>query len=482
MIECPYCLTPQSFSRGEQCENEACGKNVSRLYIESARLREPIFIVTFGVTQHGKSTLLGSMSFLVERIGVIAQGAFHNYLDTHTMQRLAEIQRGQQTGNPGLGATPLTDNPEPLLLMLKNFPTQSETQTLVIFDLAGEVVDRITERIADRSAPPPLYARAIAKARTIWFIVSLYDLQREMVETGRSINALFMAYQQVMMHFNAALRDRNVLTIFTKADLLRENTNDDALVIPQSVSDYLADDRYYDLGNRGASRPPVLDYDRYASDLYRVSDELQSFTEMEVTGGSAFVAMVEDSGAKLHFNIGSAQGSGSTGMEIKRYRALDPLIWSILLSQGPGHQSGTTLILATQDANGLYQAGLHTVLLDRLRARNRYPQSYFTGEMRPAFAEGNLPPDPALPIGRMGLIGPILDRQPSGGIAVVLVGDQLPADIDDFAYTSWDDRLVVIGTSQQVLNARVRWKYRAETPSEVEQALRDFFQYYDNRG
>lgn len=479
MIDCPYCLTPQSFSRGEQCE--ACNKSVPPLYIESARLKEPIFIVTFGASQHGKSTLLGSMSFLVERLGVIARGTFHNYLDTYTRERLAKIQQGQQTGNPGLGATPLTDDPQPLLIMLRNFPAQNETQILVIFDLAGEVVDKVTGRIADRSAPAPLYARAIAKAKTIWFIVSLYDLQRESVETGRSINNLFMIYQQVMMHFNTALRDRSVLTIFTKADLLLKQDEVNQLEMPQGASTHLGSDEYFDLGNRGANRPLALDYDKYISDLYGVSDELRYFTEMEVTGGSAFVAMVEDSGAKLYFNIGSAQGSGSTGMQIKRYRALDPLVWSIELNRESKDLKGNTLILPTQGADTIYQSGLHTVLLERLRVRNYYPQSYFTGEIRPAFAESSLPSDPVLPNGRLGLIGPILDRQTVGGLAVVLVGDQLPADIDDFAYTSWDDHLILIGTSQQVQNARVRWKYHAENPQEIEQALRDFFQYYDNR-
>ncbi len=471
MIDCPYCLMPQSFNRSDNCES--CGKKVPRMFIDMARVKPPIYIVTFGPSQHGKSTLLGSMSFLLERLGNFAPQAFHNYLDAYTTQRIADIQRGQQTGDPSLGATPMSDTPQPLIISLKNFPTPQKSQLFVIFDLAGEVVDKITDRVMDDSAPPPLYARAVAKAKTVWFIVSLYDMQRETLLTGKSINNLFWSYQQVMTHFNVPLRDRDILVIYTKADLLRQMDDVNQLEMPAPVNGYLGEDVYYDLGNRGAEKPPHLDYDACVTGMERISDELRTFTQSDISGGSAFVAMAEDSEAKLYFSIGSAQGSGATGTLIKRYRVLDPFIWSILLNT-ENDSSAAALILPTNDADDTYSASLPSVLFDRLQGRNIHPTTYFAGELRTAFADGSLPADAAPPTGRVPLVGPILDRLPPGSVAVVLAGKTLPIDIDDFAYTSWDDRLVLIGTDNTVLNARIRWKYVAKTPEELEPIIREF--------
>ena len=479
MIDCPYCLMPQSFNRGDNCE--LCGKKVPRLYIDNARIRAPIYIVTYGSSQHGKSTLLGSMTFLLERFGMIVPRAFHTYLDPYTTQRVADIQRGQQTGDPNLGATPMNDNPQPLLIALKNFPSPQESQIFVIFDLPGEVVDKITDRVMDDSVPPPLYARALAKAKTAWFIVSLYDMQREMRLTGKSINNLFWSYQQVMSHFNVPLRDRDVLVIYTKADLLMQKDDTNQLEMSTEVDEYLAEDKYYDLGNRGSEKPSSLNYDTYITDIKSVSKQLCIFTEAEVPGGSAFVAMSEDSGAKLYFSIGSAQGSGSTGIQIKRYRVLDPLIWSILLSKGdPNGAAATAIILPTQEADIVYSSGLPSVLFDRLRSRNIHPSTYFMGELRAAFTDGSAPIDVQLPVGRTSLVGPLLDRLPQKSIVVVLTGNTLPTDINDFAYTSWDDRLLLIGTDRGVLNTQIRWKYVAQTAEDIEQIIRDFMRQTEN--
>jgi len=464
---------PQSFNRGDNCES--CGKKVPRQFIDSARVKPPIYIVTYGSSQHGKSTLLGSMSFILERFGMIVQRSFHTYLDPYTTERVAAIQRGQLTGDPNLGATPMNDNPQPLLIALKNFPVPQESQVFVIFDLPGEVTDKITDRVMDDSTPAPLYARAVAKAKTVWFIVSLYDTQREMRLTGKSINNLFFSYQLVMGHFNVPLQDRNILVVYTKADLLMKEDDTNQLRIPDWIYEYLGTDKYYEVGNRGVARPALLDYNHYITELERVSAELQSFTESDVSGGSAFVAMTQDSHAQLYFTIDSAQGSGTTGVEIKRIRVIDPLIWSILLSKDdPNGASTTALILPTQVAQDVYAANLPNVLFDRLRARNIHPSTYFMGELRTAFTDSSIPSDINPPVGRVPLIGAILDHLSAGSVAVVLTGNTLPRDVDDFAYTSWDDRLLLIGTDKAVLNTRIRWKFVAQTPEDLEQIVREF--------
>ena len=185
--------------------------------------------------------------------------------------------------------------------------------------------------------------------------------------------------------------------------------------------------------------------------------------------------MTQDSHAQLYFTIDSAQGSGTTGVEIKRIRVIDPLIWSILLSKDdPNGASTTALILPTQVAQDVYAANLPNVLFDRLRARNIHPSTYFMGELRTAFTDSSIPSDINPPVGRVPLIGAILDHLSAGSVAVVLTGNTLPRDVDDFASTSWDDRLLLIGTDKAVLNTRIRWKFVAQTPEDLEQIVREF--------
>jgi len=476
MIDCPYCLTPQSFHRGDNCES--CGKKVPRQYIEIARTKPPIWIVTFGPTQHGKSTLLGSTTFLMERLSAIVPRSFHTYLDDFTIKRVAEIQRGQHMGDV-LGPTVKNDSPEPLLIALKNFPSAKESQIFVIFDLAGEVVEEITNRVMDDSSEPPLYARAVAKAKTVWFIVSLYDIQRDAKSSGKSINNLFWSYQHTMAQLNVSLKNRDILVIYTKADLLLQQDNINQLEIPSDVYKYFETDPYYDLGNRGAEKPALLDHNDYLTTLERVSDQLQSFTQDEVPGGSAFVAMAEDSETNLYFTIDSAQGSasgtrGELGIQIKRYRVVDPLLWTIMLSSDEDPESAAAIVLPVHGNGQVYSMNLPIALYDALRSHNIHPSTYFMGETKAVFSTGNAPVDVIPPSGRVPLIGTILERLPKDSIAIILVDDLLPIDIDDFAETTWDDRLLLIGTDKIIMNTRIRWKYQAQTVTEVGQSIREF--------
>ena len=56
----------------------------------------------------------------------------------------------------------------------------------------------------------------------------------------------------------------------------------------------------------------------------------------------------------------------------------------------------------------------------------------------------------------------------------MLVDGALPLDIDDFAVTSWDERLLVLGVGAAVLGGRVRWKYQVQSVHDVELAVREF--------
>ena len=364
-IDCPYCLRPQTFCRSDICE--VCHQRVPHQYIEIARAREPIWIVAYGPPQHGKSSLLSSMTFLVEHLGMLAPHTFHTYLDDSTITRIAAIQHRQRTGAEPIPATPLVDKPEPLLIALRNFPKDKDSQVLVIYDLGGELVDTITQRVMVDRKQLPMYTQALAKAKTVWFIVSLYDIQKDMVNTGKSINNLFFGYEQTMEHLGVPLDGHNILVTYTKADKLLSLDTTNLLTLPGPIDDYLREDPYYNLGNIGATRPPLLDADKYAKEMERISQELHNFTRDYVPEGQALVSMADGNRVGIRFTMNSALGSDSgahntTGTQIRRFRVLDTLMWALQLNDTVNHTASAALILPAQTKKGSSIPDLHTAV------------------------------------------------------------------------------------------------------------------------
>ena len=77
-IMCPYCLTPQSFTRSNRCQNPDCRvQEVPQEYIDNVRRMPPIWLTTFGTSQHGKTTYIDALAIWIESLGKITEDASH---------------------------------------------------------------------------------------------------------------------------------------------------------------------------------------------------------------------------------------------------------------------------------------------------------------------------------------------------------------------------------------------------------------------
>ena len=140
-------------------------------------------------------------------------------LDEHTRQQIA-ARRQLTPGAKAQEEAPLrSDVLAPLLIALRNFPHDKDSHVLVVVDLPGAAVETMASSVAANPTTPPLYAKALAKAKPVWFVVSLYDLQKELPATGRSLSHLFWSYHETLGQLNAPTPKRSVLVSVYKSRL-----------------------------------------------------------------------------------------------------------------------------------------------------------------------------------------------------------------------------------------------------------------------
>lgn len=434
-IICPYCLNSQTFTRNNICEH--CNQEVPPKYINSAKKRVPVWLVTVGNKQHGKTTYVDSMAVTVENLGKIAEGTYYSYLDTYTFDQIRQMRQEVQKGILP-ESTQSLETPQPLLINIHNF-LGHEVNTLAIFDLAGEIFDNRSEI--------GRYATAIRHAQTIWFLVSLDDLIKD--QEGRSISDLFEVYLAGMEQLGASIRGRNVLIVYTKADKL-------AQILPDEIRNYLRHDPYCNLKQmkRQEAAAHLLDDYAYEQEMRRVSDALEDFTYNDVEGGIALINMIKSSGMNLSFAITSSLGQDAAGRqmgtEIQRYRVLDPLIWALTLDRGSKHETEVAILMDAGDGcETIYQNDLPAQVYDELLMRGADATSYYMGQSQPAYQLGQRPTEGFPRRSGIRLIGPILDQLPKQVFAIALTTGPI-MDLYDFFGTTWYDRLLVVNLSSEM--------------------------------
>jgi hypothetical protein len=488
---CPYCLDPQAFTTSNKCEK--CGRLVSQEYIRNAQGNPPIWLVTFGTTQHGKTTFINSMTSSVENLGKIIPGTYHKYLDDHTRDKIRDIHRFADRGDIKREMTNLGE--EPLLIHLSRHVT-GRPNTLVIYDLAGELSEN-PEKARE-------YAAAIKYTQVVWFIVSLYDLMTDV--EGRRISDLIDFYEASLEKHGASIQGRDVLVIYTKADLDIPD-----LRFPQDVLNYLRQDPYLNLAKLSPGEK-TLNINQYIEDeIDTISKKLRQFTIEEVPEGLAFINRIEDSGAKISFAIVSALGApanqqGQVGT-INRYRVIDPLLWALKRGSGrESHRSVALLLDASSSGGYFFAQNLPQRFHDALTTRGLSVTTYYLGRVKPAYQVGKRPsnliahddfrtnleendetgdeagsepsaisslsPTAHAPRDYMRLVGPILDSLPESTLAIAILGSDA-TDLNDFLDTTWIHRLLVVTQSRDVA---VEWPSKAllDEYGDAVEALQEF--------
>ncbi len=446
-IVCPYCLTPQTGRKISQCQNADCKVGIiPEEYVESVRRTPPIWLTMYGTTQHGKTATVDSMALWIETIGKIIEEASCDYLDDYTQEQVRLMRINDKEGLIRLEST--QKGRRPLLIKVNNIIADRE-QTLIIYDLPGELADDVADAVE--------YAAAIRYAQTVWFIVSLDDLRAD--GEGRTLSTLFMNYQKTMKRLNAPVVGRSMLVIYTKADRLTR-------LLPPKVNSYIAEDPYSYLKSapaRDLRREYPFTMDSYMDNLAEISESLREYTIDVVSGGSDFVGRVKKADIRpLTYTITSAlpmaDASESAMGEIYRVRVLDPLLWTLHNGGEPVAKADSTLIIesGTQSAD-VFDTEVDQAVIDALRRLGIAVNIYFTGYSRPVTLKGS---DEMKPVARrLNTIGPILDRL-SDGERVILITKTEPYDLRDYEFSGWNKRLILIaldGTVADYWDRRIVW-------------------------
>lgn len=436
-IVCPYCLHPQSGVRIQTCQNPNCPvHDIPAEYVESARRKPPIWLTMFGASRHGKTSIVSSLNLWLEMISKLIADADCEYLDDYTVEQMRRMRISDKEGEVALAST--QKGMRPLLIRVRNLIPNHE-QTLVIYDLPGEVLDD-----AQQTAE---YAAAIRYTQTVWFVVSLEDLAKD--KEGNTIPSLFATYISAMKRLNAPVEGRNMLVVFTKGDLLLEPKYE----LPDEVAEYLSGDPYKSLRTERSGSLKPFDLDSYTNKLIKTSDELRDYTFEIVDGGSQFITRTRANKIKsLAFCItASMPGADKNDIaptKIERFRVLDPLLWTLHYGGGSISTASAVLIIESgSPAEPLFNAELPVQVADSLLRRSIGVAPYYSGSAKPISAKNGI--DELKPsIRRLNVIGQILenlDKQSpeSTNLAVFLTATE-PHDLRDFMYSSWADRLIVI--------------------------------------
>lgn len=458
-IACPYCCTIQTFPDSNICNK--CGNAVPEKYIRAARMTPPVYLAVVGMSSHGKTTYIHSLTHAMDNLGKIVRGSFLDALDDKTIDELRKI-RGQISTQTKTTATAPRSNEEnllvpqePMVFSLKSFMTM-DRNSLVIYDIAGESFSN--------RADIQQYADPLKLAYTIWFMVSLYDLEHpseKMTDRYGTIADLFNIYIAGMERVGANPRGRKLHVVYTKADKLTNRLNPD-------IRDYIRSDAYSNLADKSPQelRDKPFNVDNYFYQLEQMSARLREFTEDEVPGGIQFVNMVEDYGMELSFSINTAIGRDHTPnnqmIDYEAYRVLDPLVWALKenVELGPqavdkvgpkaGKEKEIILILDTGQSSltKIYgqQMNLPSHFFTALSDLGEV-KTYHLGTITTLLQPGREPLNASPTKETLPFIGPILD-QVGEDSQILLLTCRTVEDMLDFHTPDWHQRMAVVTFEQ----------------------------------
>lgn len=455
-IICPYCGTKQALQKDDlSCNNPECSRELPSKYLQNVRKGKPVWMVTVGYRQHGKTTYLDSLAIVLENLGKISRGTFSTFLDATTFEKLKDIRVEAQSGQ--LPDSTQVVKPDPLLISLPRFLGR-ESNTLVINDLPGEIFD--SAEVDEK------YVTAIVQAETIWFIISLSDILSE--TEGRSVADLVQIYVDNIERLGAKTKGRRVLVIYTKADRVNNK-------LPKDIKSYLADDPYRNIKQMTMqeARDKAFEEFEYIDKMYRISEELREFTFNEVPQGASMISMIEYYEMELSFAIvASVPGADgkTTGVDTPRFRVIDPLIWSLTSAGSDQREATCALILDNDDEiRSAFAGDIPGMAFDALEASNQATSTYFLGQ---AQVDTEQRPEKPPKKSRVRTLGPILDQMPKGSIAVAIV-NKAPIDLYDYMYSDWHDRLLIICLRE----IELQWSHKVVyDPQEhdLDDLIRDF--------
>lgn len=424
-VICPFCLKPHDFDASLDCPTTEYRVPVD--YVSEYRSAPPLWLVTVGFSGHGKTTYLAALTLMLENMDRVWERMFSSQMDNHTMQRVREIRLEAMQGD--LQAPTDVDTPRPLLFNVQNLPGGS-SRSLVMYDVAGQIFEDLDE--------VHKYVAALKQVTTTWFLISPRDLRA--ADNDKTIPELFTAYRSGMRNLRIDLNQRNLIVIYTKADIAD---------FPRDIQDYLINDPLRSLTQQDGSYEQIdFALDEYVWEMRQMSERLKIYTKEKVQGGRAFISMVESSGMNLVFCTTSALGDSpdpTQGIMLEnapRYRVLDPFLWATTLDKPVKPRSIGLILDAAEESYAVYDDDLVRRVTESLAIHGDLT-TYHLGSSVPIGLPGQPPPDQPPYSAYPRLLGPILEQAAPDTQFLLLTNGRI-LDLEDFRRTAWQDRVLVV--------------------------------------
>jgi hypothetical protein len=312
-VLCPYCLIEIRYRNNiSSCPN--CKNELPEQYIENFSTALPLFMQILGDSYSGKTVYLQTLYLTITNLGKIWPGFYSKALSTSTVSYQRDIQYfASKLELPP--ATQLGTN-EPFIVLLKNMQRWGN-RTLIIRDSAGELAQEFNYDEENLSY--------LLHIPTTFFMFSLSDLAN--ANNPRRITDMLSQYIHMLEKMKIDPKFRNIVVVFSKADLLRNN-------LPSNIQEYILNDPLKDLISKEYEKS--FDVSSYIENVLQQSHNLRDWVVNSIPSGFAFEKLAYASGVKLFFSMVSSLGSEVPREYIsvlpKPQRVIDPLLLALELN------------------------------------------------------------------------------------------------------------------------------------------------------
>ncbi len=441
-VICPFCLKHHDF-KSSSLTCPISEQHVPADYVNEYNKVPPLWLIAVGFAQHGKTTYLAALTLMLENISKIWCGMYYNPLDQYTTDKIREMRREAKEGK---STTPTSKEQgfRPLLFSVYDLPEKG-SRCLVMYDVAGEIYNSLDE--VHKVGP------AIRQAYTIWFLVSLANLQND--PQGKRITELFNVYRQGMQNMQIDLKGRNLIVIYTKSDIVN---------FPKELEEYWISDPFKGIARSNPDNRNIQEFslDEYIKRMKFISERLEEYTINRVDGGTAFVNMVKAKGLNLVFCLTSALGESPDPhtkrlfhADVDRFRVLDPFLWAITLEEAKVSKSIALVIDTTQENQPIDSESLILPVWENLSDYGELT-IYYLGQLSIISKPGQRPPGNLPALARRRLIGPILEQIASDTYLIVICNGYI-IDLEDFYDSKWRERLLLISVGE---NMHHNWPHK----------------------
>ncbi|MBL8869860.1 MAG: hypothetical protein JNK90_08690 [Planctomycetaceae bacterium] len=434
MYLCPQCLQDIDSEESHKCEFKFLANSLG----DTAQT----WITTLGETSHGKTTLLEAILEMLRRLQAVIPGFAINGIDAHSKNLL-------QSGLSQKRVAPATKSiPKQVLLEAYNFPNTSAAasarQLLYFFDSPGEFLNSPDEHSVQQLK--------IVLQQTVspWLIYELAGPEQfaNRAPLGSVLSNLIHRY----MESNVSLADRTIIVTYTMSQKSLG-------AFPLEIQAYLNSDPFLSTNHTSEFSARGFDFGAYMRNAQRVSDILHDLTALYPHGGNLLLELAKQNRINLKFclteSIGHDVSDGVLHDTRSPKRVLDPLFWSVYLGQ-----NGTSINLDTLRKPRI------KVLIDPDLAQNSpwFQQQwlsivwknlskfvdldfYFMGRLQPETIAPTAPPQKPPLTRYIPVIAPLLADNKTGN-PVLIIADKLPHDLQDFAFHSETNQLILLVTNE----------------------------------